>query len=183
MKDIYLAGGCFWGLEKLMRSIPGIIDATSGYANGRTELIPNYELVCTGCTGYKETVRVVYEEEKVDLALILRAFFAVIDTTVKNRQGNDIGTQYQTGVYYKTKDDLEIIEKEVSAEKAKDKPFFVEVEELKCFYEAEEYHQNYLHKNPRGYCHITNGEIAEAVRLVVEGRRSISNEDMQKEGY
>ena len=97
---IYLAGGCFWGLEQLMQSIPGVIDAESGYANGTGEQDANYSAVCAGDTGFRETVRVEYDSEEVSLDALLLAYFYVIDPTVQNRQGNDIGTQYQTGVYY-----------------------------------------------------------------------------------
>ena len=95
---IYLAGGCFWGLEKLMQSIPGVIRVTSGYANGDPSVKPTYSEVCKGGTGYRETVRVEYKEDKISLDAILFTFFAGIDPTVKNRQGNDIGSQYQTGI-------------------------------------------------------------------------------------
>ena len=171
MKTIYLAGGCFWGLEKLMESIPGVADATSGYVNGNSAIIPDYRLVCSGNTEYKEAVRVQYDEDQVSLDLILQAFFAVIDTTVENRQGNDIGSQYQTGIYYESDSDKQIVEQAVLIEKEKDKPFYVETELLSNFYEAEEYHQNYLEKNPSGYCHITTPEIEEAVAIVVEGMK------------
>ena len=97
---IYLAGGCFWGIEHLMQSIPGVIDAQSGYANGTGEEDADYQTVCTGETGFRETVRVEYDPEQVSLDALLLAYFYVIDPTVKNRQGNDIGTQYQTGIYY-----------------------------------------------------------------------------------
>ena len=97
---IYLAGGCLWGREQLMQSIPGVIDAESGYANGTGEQDANYSAVCTGDTGFQETVRVEYDPEQVSLDALLLAYFYVIDPTVQNRQGNDIGTQYQTGVYY-----------------------------------------------------------------------------------
>ena len=95
---IYLAGGCFWGLEQLMQSIPGVLDAENGYANGTGEQDANYSAVCAGDTGFRETVRVEYDPEQVSLDALLLAYFYVIDPTVQNRQGNDIGTQYQTGV-------------------------------------------------------------------------------------
>ena len=97
---IYLAGGCFWGIEHLMASIPGVIDAESGYANGRNPEDANYQTICSRDTGFRETVRVEYDPEQVSLDALLMAYFYVIDPTVQNRQGNDIGTQYQTGVYY-----------------------------------------------------------------------------------
>ena len=97
---IYLAGGCFWGLEKLMQTLPGVVSAVSGYANGSADLVPTYEKVSTGNTGYRETVRVEYKPDVVSLDAILFAYFQVIDPTIENAQGNDRGTQYQTGVYY-----------------------------------------------------------------------------------
>ena len=97
---IYLAGGCFWGMEQLMQSIPGVLDAESGYANGTCEADADYQTVCRGNTGFRETVRVEYDPEQVSLDALLLAYFYVIDPTVENRQGNDIGSQYQTGVYY-----------------------------------------------------------------------------------
>ena len=97
---IYLAGGCFWGMEQLMQSIPGVIDAQSGYANGTCEADATYQTVCKGDTGFRETVRVEYDPEQVSLDALLLAYFYVIDPTVQNRQGNDRGSQYQTGVYF-----------------------------------------------------------------------------------
>ena len=97
---IYLAGGCFWGLEKYMEGIPGVLDAVSGYANGKIGERVSYEQVCAGGTGYKETVRVVYDPKRVSLETLLFAFFKIIDPGVENRQGNDVGTQYQTGIFY-----------------------------------------------------------------------------------
>ena len=96
---IYLAGGCFWGMEQLMQSIPGVLDAESGYANGTCEADANYQTVCKGDTGFRETVRVEYDPEQVSLDALLLAYFYVIDPTVENQQGNDRGSQYQTGVY------------------------------------------------------------------------------------
>ena len=97
---IYFAGGCFWGIEKLMQSIPGVVAATSGYANGQAEIVPTYEQVVSGETGYRETVRVEYKPAEVSLDALVFAYYQVIDPTVANAQGNDIGTQYQTGIYY-----------------------------------------------------------------------------------
>lgn len=156
---IYLAGGCFWGLEQLMQSIPGVIDAESGYANGSCENDANYKTVCTGSTGFRETVRVEYDIEKVSLDAILLAYFYVIDPTVQNRQGNDRGSQYQTGIYYTNEKAKETVERIAALEKSRSKKFFVEIGPLLNYYKAEEYHQNYLEKNPNGYCHIPRKEI------------------------
>ena len=108
---IYLAGGCFWGLEHLMQSIPGVMDAQSGYANGTGESDANYQTVCNGDTGFRETVRVEYDPEQVSLDALLLAYFYVIDPTVQNRQGNDWGSQYQTGVYYTNERAKETVER------------------------------------------------------------------------
>lgn len=164
---IYLAGGCFWGVEKLAQSISGVIDAVSGYANGSVAN-PTYQAVCEGTTGHKETVRVEYDPKKVSLEAILYAYFEVIDPTVENRQGNDIGTQYQTGIYYSDAESMATIKKVVDSVKDRNEKFFVEIKPLSNFYEAEEYHQNYLDKNPSGYCHISNAEFKKVQEMTVD---------------
>jgi len=151
---IYLAGGCFWGLEQLMQSIPGVIDAQSGYANGTGEQDAVYETILKGETGFRETVRVEYDPEKVSLDALLLAYFYVIDPTVQNRQGNDIGTQYQTGVYYTSDNAKQTVERIAELERSRNDKFYVEIGPLQNYYPAEEYHQDYLEKNPYGYCHI-----------------------------
>ncbi len=165
---IYLAGGCFWGMEKLMQSMPGVIDACSGYANGSGIEEAVYRTVCGGKTGFRETVRVEYDAEKVSLEALLLAYFYVIDPTLKNRQGNDIGTQYQTGIYYTDDTTKAVVERIVAIEKSGVKEFNVEIEPLKNFYPAEEYHQDYLDKNPDGYCHIPFREIQLFSKLIIE---------------
>lgn len=159
-KTIYFAGGCFWGMEKVLQIIPGVLETTVGYANGITEN-PTYEEVCSNTTEHRETVKVIYDETQVSLETLLDVFFICINPTVKNRQGNDIGSQYQTGVYYSDDEDKEIIEKKFKEEKERHYVFEVECSKIKCFYDAEEYHQDYLIKNPNGYCHITNTEMEE----------------------
>ncbi len=156
---IYLAGGCFWGIEKLMQSIPGVIDAESGYANGTGEADADYRTILKGNTGFRETVRVEYDPEQVSLDALLLAYFYVIDPTVENRQGNDIGSQYQTGVYYTNDKARETVERIAKIERGRSKKFLVEIGPLKNYYPAEEYHQNYLEKNPNGYCHIPREEM------------------------
>lgn len=156
---IYLAGGCFWGMEHLMASIPGVIDAQSGYANGQSAQDANYRAVCVGNTGFRETVRVEYDPEVVSLDALLMAYFYVIDPTVENRQGNDVGTQYQTGVYYTNDVAKATVERIVEIEKSRHKVFLVEVGPLRNYYPAEDYHQDYLSNNPGGYCHIPREEI------------------------
>ena len=156
---IYLAGGCFWGLEHLMQSIPGVIDAQSGYANGTCKADADYKTVCAGSTGFRETVRVEYDSEKVSLDALLLAYFYVIDPTVQNRQGNDVGSQYQTGIYYTNEAAGKTAQRIYDLEKSRRTKFFVECGPLLNFYPAEEYHQDYLQKNPGGYCHIPREEI------------------------
>ncbi len=154
MKEIYLAGGCFWGVEEYFARIDGVVETEVGYANGHKEN-PSYEEVCTGTTGHTETTYVKYDEEKIDLEILLKRFWNIIDPTVLNRQGPDRGTQYRTGIYYVDQGDLETINKSLEEVKNKyDKEIVTEIMELESYYKAEEYHQRYLKKNPGGYCHI-----------------------------
>ncbi|NHI48636.1 peptide-methionine (S)-S-oxide reductase MsrA [Clostridium botulinum] len=154
MKEIFLAGGCFWGVEEYMSRIKGIVETKVGYANGIKEN-PNYEEVCSGTTGHAEACYIKYDESIISLEELLNKFWSIIDPTVLNKQGNDRGTQYRTGIFYLDEKDLNVIIKSKSQEqKNYRKPIVTEVELLKCFYEAEEYHQKYLKKNPEGYCHI-----------------------------
>ncbi len=165
---IYLAGGCFWGMEKLMQSIPGVIDVKSGYANGTCEADANYRAVCAGNTGFRETVRVEYDPEQVSLDALLLAYFYVINPEVENRQGNDVGTQYQTGVYYTNDKAKETVERIAEIEAGRVERFVVEIGPLANFYLAEEYHQDYLDKNPGGYCHIPREEIELFSKLSID---------------
>ena len=154
MKEIYLAGGCFWGTEHYFKQVRGVISTTAGYANGNIEN-PSYEQVYTDSTGYAETVHIVYNPYVVSLTLLLELFFRSIDPTSLNRQGNDCGTRYRTGIYYTAEEDIATIRKVYNdMERIMGEPLMVEVEPLRNFYPAEEYHQDYLDKNPRGYCHI-----------------------------
>ena len=165
---IYLAGGCFWGLEELMQSIPGVIDAQSGYANGTGEEDAVYDTILGGKTGFRETVRVEYDPEQVSLDALLLAYFYVIDPTVENRQGNDVGTQYQTGVYYTNDRARETVERIAQLERSRSETFVVEIGPLLNYYPAEEYHQDYLVKNPLGYCHIPREEMELFSRLRID---------------
>lgn len=154
MKTIYFAGGCFWGVEKYLLFIPGVVRTEVGYANGRTEN-PSYEDVCRRNTGHAETVKVDYDPSRLDLSFLLELFFEIIDPTSLNRQGNDVGEQYRTGVYYIDDSDKAVIEAAVSVVATKaEAPVVVEVKPLENYYPAEEYHQKYLDKNPKGYCHV-----------------------------
>ena len=165
MKEIYLAGGCFWGTQHYMKQIEGVIHTEVGYANGTT-LDPTYEEVYTDLTGYAETVYIQYDESKVSLATIIELYFLSIDPTSLNQQGADCGTRYRTGIYYKSSNDLPIIEqvyRQVAVQY--DKPLAVEIEPLHNYYPAEEYHQDYLEKNPQGYCHIPRALMARVKEL------------------
>ena len=157
MKEIYLAGGCFWGTEHLFKQIDGVIDTATGFANGNPNapIKPTYEEVYTDQTGYAETVRIRYDETRVGLRFLLKIFFLSIDPTSLNQQGHDIGTRYRTGIYYTSPDDLPTITDIMATQQSHyDKPLAVEVEPLHHFYPADEYHQDYLDKNPNGYCHL-----------------------------
>lgn len=167
MKTIYFAGGCFWGMERLMSVVTGVEDAQSGYANGVGDN-PSYEQVVRGKTGYRETVKVVYDENIIGTRDLLRLFFGTIDPTVSNRQGNDVGSQYQTGVYWEDAEDEAVIREAAEAEKLLHKAFNVEIEPLTSYWPAEEYHQDYLVKNPQGYCHIGPSDFDIARKLVKE---------------
>ncbi len=154
IRFIYLAGGCFWGVEEYMSRIPGVLDVISGYANGNTEN-PSYEDVCCKNTGHAETVQVKFDSKILPLHVLLETFFTIIDPRRADGQGNDIGPQYRTGIYYIYETDLPVIEEIVKNEQQKHNlPIVTEVLPLDNFYMAEEYHQDYLRKNPKGYCHI-----------------------------
>lgn len=164
MKEIYLAGGCFWGVEEYFRRIEGIVETEVGYANGNTQN-PTYEEVCRKNTGFAETVWIKYDEQSISLRDVLRRYFRIIDPTLLDRQGPDVGNQYRTGIYYVNEEDIPVIEEEMEllAKKYTDK-IQTEVLPLKNYYKAEEYHQKYLAKNPGGYCHV-DLSIAEEVLM------------------
>ena len=152
--EIYLAGGCFWGTEHYLKQIDGVLETQTGYANGHGKN-PSYQEVCTDKTGFAEAVRVAYDPERLPLTLLLQLYFKSINPTSLNQQGNDVGTQYRTGIYYTNKNDLPLIMAEMEkVAKQHQQPLQVEVLPLKNFYDAEDYHQDYLEKNPTGYCHL-----------------------------
>jgi peptide-methionine (S)-S-oxide reductase len=154
MKEIVFAGGCFWGVEEYFSRIPGVVETRVGYANGHTA-DPTYEEVCTGRTGHAESCLVQYDENIISLEELLKKYWLIVDPTIKDRQGPDIGNQYRTGIYYLDEADLPAIKESVNNEQKKyGKPIVTEIKPLDCFYPAEEYHQKYLKKNPDGYCHI-----------------------------
>lgn len=153
IKEIYLAGGCFWGTEAFMQRIRGVIDVESGYANGNT-LNPTYQEVCKG-SGHAEVVKVTYDADQIGLAKLLDYYFKVIDPISINQQGEDKGIQYRTGIYYVDPADTTVINQALAELQTQySEPLAVENAPLEHYFPAEEYHQDYLDKNPTGYCHI-----------------------------
>lgn len=179
LSGIYFAGGCFWGTEHFMKQIDGVKSTEVGYANGYTEN-PTYQEVCTGNTGFAETVKVSYDPCEVDLKLLLDLYFKTIDPTSLNRQGGDQGTQYRTGIYYVEDNDLPVIKAVINDISEKyTKPIVVEVEPLSNFYNAEIYHQDYLDKNPGGYCHLGPDlfDFAKKANAMKKGKRIYQKPD------
>jgi peptide-methionine (S)-S-oxide reductase len=154
MKKIILGGGCFWGVEKFFAMIPGVIKTEVGYANGKTEN-PTYEEVCHSDTDFVEVCYITYDKNLVSLDIILDKFWSIVDPTAVNRQAGDVGTQYRSGIYYIDEADLEAINKsKMKIQEQYKESVVTEVKPLERYYTAEEYHQDYLEKNPTGYCHI-----------------------------
>lgn len=170
--EIYLAGGCFWGVEKYISNIKGVMATTVGYANGDTEH-PTYEQVRYENSGHAETVKVEFDEDVLSLEVLLKLFYRIIDPTSVDKQGEDIGHQYRTGIYHVNPSDEPIISKSLdelaqkvcsqatpnAIETATPSVLAIEACPLVHFYDAEEYHQDYLDKNPNGYCHVPLAEI------------------------
>lgn len=160
-RTIYFAGGCFWGVEEYFRRIPGVVRTEVGYANGDTQN-PTYEDVCYNHTGFAEAVKVEYDPARLELKTLIRQLFKIIDPLSKNKQGNDVGTQYRTGIYYVTEADKKAAEEVMAQEQQKYKrEIATELLPLQNYYTAEEYHQKYLVKNPGGYCHISFAGLQE----------------------
>ena len=159
MKTIVVAGGCFWGVDAYMSKIDGVVETKVGYANGTKEA-PTYDEVCSGNTGHAEACFISYDEKLISLEKILNKFWGIIDPIALNRQGADVGSQYRSGIYYSDKNDLDIIlsTKDKIQSKYK-KEIVTQIQPLSCFYNAEDYHQKYLQKNPSGYCHIDLDKI------------------------
>lgn len=154
MKNIVLGGGCFWGVEEFFSRLPGVIRTEVGYANGITNN-PSYEEICYGNTYFVEVCSITYDEDIISLDILLDKFWEIIDPTTLNRQGNDIGSQYRSGIYYRDESDLDIIIRSKNRIQEKyDKVIVTEIKSIEKYYKAEEYHQKYLKKNPGGYCHI-----------------------------
>ena len=158
-KEIYLAGGCYWGVEKYVSNIKGVLRTTVGFANGNT-IHPTYEQVRYENTGHAETVRVVYDVDALSLDVLLKLFYRIIDPTSVDKQGEDEGHQYRTGVYFtNTADEAVVVQSLQELAERIGKPLAIEACALEHFYDAEEYHQKYLDKNPNGYCHVPLAEI------------------------
>ena len=156
LRDIYLAGGCFWGTDAYMARVIGVAATESGYANGDVPLPVTYEEVYADTTGYAEVVKVVYDVTKISLTTVLKEFFSITNPTTLNRQAEDVGTRYRSGIYYTDEADIEEIRAVIEEIQTKfEQPIVTEVEPLKNYQPAEEYHQDYLEKNPDGYCHVT----------------------------
>ena len=159
MKDIYLAGGCFWGVDAYFGGLDGVVATEAGYANGKT-VTTTYEDLYK--TDFAETVKVTFDDTKITLEEILEHYFYIIDPFSLNKQGNDRGRQYRTGIYSKNKEDIDFVKSFIEEkQKEADKKILVEVEELKSYVVAEDYHQDYLKKNPTGYCHIDLTDVLE----------------------
>ena len=151
---IYLAGGCFWGVEAFISRLKGVNNTEVGYANGR-DVAPTYEKVCTGKTGHAETVKATYNPKIIPLEEILESFFKIIDPYSLNRQGPDIGTQYRTGIYWQEESQRDtVINFLRKKQKVSPERIVVEARPISSFYPAEGYHQKYLERNPQGYCHV-----------------------------
>ena len=179
IREIYLAGGCFWGVEGYFKRIEGVKDTTCGYANGKTAN-PSYEDVCRHNTGHAETVRVLFDTDVINLEDLLIYYFRIIDPVSVNKQGNDVGTQYRTGIYYTDESLLPVIKAAVEREQRKyNEKIAVEVLPLENFYSAEEYHQNYLDKNPNGYCHI-NLNLANEPIVRSENYKKLDDKELKE---
>ena len=180
LRTIYLAGGCFWGLEAYMARVPGVADSISGYANGTTEN-PSYEDVVHRGTGHAETVEVKYDPDMISLDEILNYFFRVINPTSYNQQGPDIGSQYRTGIYYTDEADLPVIEGAVTLEQEDHfDEIRTEVPPLVHFFKAEEYHQDYLEKTPNGYCHINLNKLYDEDYVIVDPDKYTRPSDIER---
>ena len=184
MAEIYLAGGCFWGLEEYFSRISGVLQTSVGYANGQVETT-NYQLIKE--TDHAETVQVVYDEKVVSLREILLYYFRVIDPLSVNQQGNDRGRQYRTGIYYLDEEDLPTIYALVQEqERMLGRKIAVEVEKLRHYILAEDYHQDYLKKNPGGYCHI---DVRDAEKPLIDAAnyekpsQAVLREQLSEESY
>ncbi|HZY20201.1 MAG TPA: peptide-methionine (S)-S-oxide reductase MsrA [Ramlibacter sp.] len=160
LQTIVLGGGCFWCTEAVYVNVRGVLDVESGYSNGTVQR-PSYEQVCTGTTGHNEVVKLTYDLREISTRQILEIFFVVHDPTTLNRQGNDVGTQYRSGIYYTTDEQKQVADdliRWMSQEKLFGRPIVTEVLALDNYWPAEEYHQDFFAKNPtQGYCMAVAG--------------------------
>ncbi|HCT63038.1 MAG TPA: peptide-methionine (R)-S-oxide reductase [Erysipelotrichaceae bacterium] len=181
IQKAYFAGGCFWGVEAFFERIDGVEDAISGYANGTIEN-PKYEQVILGNTRYTETVEVTYDASIVSLESLIIHYFKIVDPTSLNKQGNDVGTQYRTGIYSINEEERSIIETLLNLEQLKwDEDIVIENKALENFYRAEDYHQDYLAKNPSGYCHINlDRYLDEYLMINPEDYPPLSDEEIKE---
>lgn len=180
IKEIYFAGGCFWGVDEYFSRIDGVIKTEAGYANGNTKN-PTYEDVSYKNTTHVEVVRVEYDPNIISLNTLVAQYFKIIDPTTLNKQGNDVGVQYRTGVYYTNKNDVEKIEKVFTKiRKEYAKPVLVELLPLQNYYKAEDYHQQYLKKTPNGYCHISYDSLKDIVYEDGKKYKKPSDEEVKK---
>ncbi len=184
LHDIYFAGGCFWGVEEYFARIPGVYNVTSGFANGTTEN-PSYEDVIYRNTGHAETVHIQYDPGIVSLKTLSEQFFKIVNPISVNKQGNDVGTQYRSGIYYVDESDIPILESVFAeVQKKYSIPIVTELEPLDHYFLAEDYHQDYLAKNPNGYCHITFETLDEVVleteKLEISQYTKPTIEELQK---
>ena len=162
VKEIYFAGGCFWGTEHLFQLVRGVVATEVGYANGKVKN-PTYEQVVSHTTGFAEAVKVQYDADEVNLPLLIELYFKSIDPTTVDRQGNDIGDNYRSGIYTTDEATAAIVKTEVAKlAKNYEKPVVVETIPLQNWYKAEDYHQDYLVNNPSGYCHVPLSVFEEA---------------------
>jgi methionine-S-sulfoxide reductase len=180
MKTIWFAGGCFWGTEHYLSQFEGVLRTQAGYANGHLQ-DPTYQQVYTDQTGHVECVKVEYDDEIISLATLCRLFFRSIDPLVKDRQGDDCGTRYRTGIYWSDAEDAAVVEQVYSEEQRKyDSELVVEKCPLQCFYPAEEYHQDYLVRNLDGYCHLSLETLWFAKRYAKIVKELIQYSDPEK---
>jgi methionine-S-sulfoxide reductase len=152
-----LAGGCFWGMEEIIRKLPGVLETTVGYSGGNTRN-PTYKEVCTGTTGHAEAIKIVFDPAKTSFRELLGYFFRMHDPTTLNRQHNDVGTQYRSAIFYHSEEQKRVAEemkREADQSGTWRRPIVTEIAPAAEFYSAEDYHQDYLQKNPGGYnCHV-----------------------------
>lgn len=182
MDVIYFAGGCFWGTQHYLSQFEGVLDTEVGYANGNI-VNPTYQQVYTDQTGHVECVKVIYDADVISLATLCRLFFKSIDPLLKNRQGDDCGTRYRTGIYWSDASDEPVVnEVYEEIQQGHKETLAVEISPLDSFYTGEEYHQQYLVKNPEGYCHLSVSLLNSAKKYsqIISDLRKLSDEEKKE---